>query len=278
MMATGNKKPMSKVQKTAEKAAEPPVQKKTKRRFRGISIKTALIITIIVLGSIAIFTAVMVIRHNSSLRAAEAEYDSLREIADEIETSDYSDIPLSALDEEMSAINPDYVGWIRVDGTTIDYPIVRGTDNDKYIHTSFYGEDSIAGAIFMDYRNVGNLMTFRPDETLPHIILYGHNLQRGGMFTDLRRFISRQFMEENNIITLIINGEKVEFEIFAARLTDVNDPAYYLSFNASHSFPRFADRVGAPIQATQIITLSTCARRDGGGDARVIVQGYRLFN
>ena len=251
---------------------------KTKKRFRGISIKTALIITIIVLGSIAIFTTVMVIRHNSQLRAARAEYDSLRELAEEIESTNNSELSMSELEREMRQINPDYVGWIRIDGTSIDYPVVRGSDNDKYIHTSFQGEESIAGAIFMDYRNVGDLLTYRVGEALPHIIIYGHNMQRGGMFSDLRGFINSRFLEENNIITLIIDGETVEFEIFSARLSDINDPAYYLTFDASHSFPRFADRVGAPLQATQIITLSTCARRDGGGDARVIVQGYRLFD
>ena len=260
-----------------EQASESPA----KKRFRGISIKTAVIITIIVVGCIAIFSTVMVIRHVISMRVYRAEDELLQEFRDardEFDSDEYSYRNLSASDAEMLAINPDYVGWIRIDGTTIDYPIVRGSDNEKYIHTSFYGEESIAGAIFMDYRNVGDLLTYRAGEALPHIILYGHNLQRGGMFTDLRRFISRQFMEENNIITLIINGETVLFEIFSARLTDINDPAYYLTFDASHSFPRFADRVGAPLQATQIITLSTCARRDGGGDARVIVQGYRLFN
>ena len=278
-MVSRSNKPIKAAKQAAGQTAEPPAQEnKAKKPFRGIPIRTALIITIIVLGSIAIFTAVMVIRHTGELRASRAEYDSLRELADEAAEADYSGLSMSELDREMRQINPDYVGWIRIDGTTIDYPIVRGADNEKYISTSFYGEENIAGAIFMDYRNVGDLLTYRAGEALPHIILYGHNLQRGGMFTDLRRLISRQFLEENNIITLIINGETVEFEIFSARLTDVEDPAYYLTFDATHSFPRFADRIGAPLQATQIITLSTCARRDGGGDARVIVQGYRLFN
>jgi len=274
-MAEKNSKPMNASEKIAGALEK---KSKTKKRFRGISIKTALIITIIVLGSIAIFTTVMVIRHNSQLRAARAEYDSLRELAEEIESTNNSELSMSELEREMRQINPDYVGWIRIDGTSIDYPVVRGSDNDKYIHTSFQGEESIAGAIFMDYRNVGDLLTYRVGEALPHIIIYGHNMQRGGMFSDLRGFINSRFLEENNIITLIIDGETVEFEIFSARLSDINDPAYYLTFDASHSFPRFADRVGAPLQATQIITLSTCARRDGGGDARVIVQGYRLFN
>ena len=220
---------------TAEKTIESKLEKAgTKKPFRGISIKTALIITIIVVGAIAIFSTVMVIRHNSSLRASQVEYESLREIAEEIEgtTTGYSGIELSALDTEMRSINPDYIGWIRIDGTSIDYPFVRGDDNEKYISTSFYGEDSKAGAIFMDFRNVGDLLTYRVGEALPHIIIYGHNLQRGGMFTDLRKFVSNRFLEENNIITLIINGETVEFEIFSARLSDINDPAYDLIFNA----------------------------------------------
>ena len=273
-MADRSKSPVKASEETAEHKIK---QKRTKKRFRGISVKTALIITIIVVGCIAVFSTVMVIRHTSQLRASEAETELLREIAEEIEAESHN-FSQSELEQEMRRINPDYVGWIRIDGTNIDYPVVRGSDNEKYIHTSFYGEENIAGAIFMDYRNVGDLLSYRAGEALPHIILYGHNLQRGGMFTDLRRFVGSRFLEENNIITLIIGDETVEFEIFSARLSDINDPAYYLSFDASHSFPRFADRVGAPIQATQIITLSTCARRDGGGDARVIVQGYRLLS
>ena len=252
---------------------------KSKMSLRKLSKTAAYIVAIAIFGSIALFTTVVVMANTSSIRASHAEYERLREIAEtaEAESSDYETSNLSPLDHEMLQINPDYVGWLRVDGTNIDYPVVRGADNYQYINTSFYGDKNITGSIFMDYRVVGDFLTYNAEDSLPHIIIYGHNLQRGGMFSDLHKFRNEQFLSENNKITLIIHDQTVEFEIFSARLSDVNDPAYFINFNAPQAFPRFANRVDAPLRATQIITLSTCTSR-GNNDSRMIVQGYRVFS
>jgi len=240
------------------------------KNVRKVSVMVSLTIAVIVCAGIAIFTTIAVIAHTSSLRASGAEYDHLRGLAGDIaETGGSSGSQLSALDVEMRSINPDYVAWIRIDGTGINYPVVRGSDNEKYVNTSFYSERNKAGAIFMDYRNIGDPM--------PHIIIYGHNLHQGGMFTELKQFLNAGFLEANNIITLIVNGNEVHFEIFSARLSDINDPAYDLDVNTPRAFARFADRINAPLQATQIITLSTCFSQ-GNDDERVIIQGYRLFD
>jgi len=61
---------------------------------------------------------------------------------------------LSPFDTHWLEINPDYVGWLKIDGTNIDFPIVRGNDNEKYLTTTFKGEENILGAVFMDYRCV----------------------------------------------------------------------------------------------------------------------------
>jgi sortase B len=251
-------------------------QKNIKGSLRKASVIILLTIAIFIFGGVALFTTLAVVANRSSLRASRAEYDQLREIASETESDGYELMHFSALDEEMRQINPDYVGWLRIDGTEVNYPIVRGYDNEKYLKTSFYGESSITGAVFMDYRNVGNFLAHNAEDSLPHIIIYGHNLQQGGMFSDLRRLLNRQFLEENNIITLIIDDQPIEFEIFSARLTDVNDPAYFLNFSAPRAFTRFADKIDAPLVATQIITLSTCVR-GGSDDSRLIIQGYRLI-
>ena len=58
---------------------------------------------------------------------------------------------LSPFDAYWQDANPNYVGWLRIDSTNIDFPIVRGTDNVRYLTTTFRGEENIAGAIFMDY-------------------------------------------------------------------------------------------------------------------------------
>jgi len=258
-----------------EKVSEISVEPLTKqnsifKNIRKVSVMVSLAIAVIICAGIAIVTVTAVLAHTSSLKASGAEYDYLRGLAGDIEaeTGRHGEAQLGALDIEMRQINPDYVCWIRIDGTNIDYPVVRGSDNEKYINTTFYGEKNKAGAIFMDYRNLG--------DPIPHIIIYGHNVRQGGMFTDLKKFLNGWFLEENNIITLIINDNEVKFEIFSARLSDIYDPAYNLDLSTPRYFARFADKINAPLKATQIIPLSTCASA-GPADERVIVQGYRLF-
>ena len=262
----------NKALKTTEATVESSAKQNSLfKNVRKVSVMVSLTIAVIVCAGIAIFTITAVIAHTSSLKASDAEYDHLRGLAGNFAAEDKrnNDMQLSTLDIEMLQINPDYVCWIRVEGTSIAYPVVRGSDNEKYVNISFSGEKNKAGAIFMDYRNIG--------EPLPHIIIYGHNLHQGGMFTDLKKFLDEQFLEENNIITLIVNGNEVRFEIFSARLSDINDPAYDLNLGTPRYFARFADRIGAPLQATQILTLSTCYSR-GDDDERVIIQAYRLFD
>ena len=98
----------------------------------------------------------------------------------ESEPPDFS-VYLHPFDKEMLQINPDFIAWITVDGTPIDYPVVRGNDNERYMTTSFYGEQNIFGTLFMDYRNRGSFV--------PHIIIYGHNSRNDRKFSSLRRFL-----------------------------------------------------------------------------------------
>jgi len=265
------------VPETGSADKSPQQESSLKKNFWKISKTAGIVLAIVIFGFVALVTSIIVMVHTSNLRASRAEYDLLREIAGEVEAgaAEAGTLHLSALDREMLDINPDYVAWLKIDGTGIDYPVVRGSDNEKYLNISFSGEENIAGALFMDYRITGDLLADRAGERIPHIIIYGHNLQQGGMFTGLRSFLSERFLEENNIITLIVNDQIIEYEIFSARVSSIEDYAYFLNFDESHQFPRFANRIDAPLAATQIITLSTCTR-GGSDDARIIIQGYRL--
>lgn len=82
--------------------------------------------------------------------------------------------------ERLKQINPDIVAWLRIEAAGIDYPVVQGTDNEHYLHYTFRGEASIAGSIFMDYRNT-------PDFSDEKVILYGHNMRDGSMFAKLKK-------------------------------------------------------------------------------------------
>lgn len=205
---------------------------------------SAVIITIC-----AVVLAFRVLSHHSDLTALQGEQ-----------------VALSVNGAEMRDINPDYVGYLKIDGTAIDFPVVRGNDNAKYLHTTFGGEENIVGAIFMDYRCEGDYV--------PHIIIYGHEVAdldgKPLMFGGLRAFLDEEYLAQHSEITFLQNNELFAFDIFSARLTDINDPAYYLDFSTDGSFESFSERNGAPIDSERIITLATCY---GDSDRRIIVQG-----
>ena len=237
----------------------------------GGSLSGALTYALIIVGaiiasSIAAIALAVVLRQNSDLSDSRYERDSLLEsmtdsMADPlIEPEQY----FSVFDENMREINPDYVCWINIDGTPVDYPVVRGSDNEKYLTHNFSGEENMFGALFMDYRCIGDYV--------PHIIIYGHNSRQGDMFGSLRNYLDGQYLADHPVITLKVNDRIVEYEVFSAKKTDAYDPVYFLDFRAPGSFRSFLEMCGAPSGAVQIITLSTCVSGDDE-DERVIVQG-----
>ena len=252
---------------------------KVQNIFRRILFTTVLLVTTAVVGVISVFFILHFMSDSNDYRAARAENNSLRDIAAataletenvmHLESDEYSVVQLSALDSEMLQVNPDYVCWININGTRINHPVVQGYDNDTYIKTSFYGEPNNLGALFIDYRNRG--------DSLSNIIIYGHNSIQGEMFGDLHLLLDKQFLDENRIITITVNGRTVEYEIFSVRLSDIYDPAYTVYFYSMNDFYELAYNVNAPVHATKILTLSTCVN-GGSNDDRLIVQGYSLLN
>ncbi|MCL2224084.1 MAG: class B sortase [Defluviitaleaceae bacterium] len=174
----------------------------------------------------------------------------------------------SPFDDVWREINPDYVGWIRINGTTVDYPVVRGRDNVQYLTMSFSGEENILGAIFMDYRL---------ELDTPNLVIYGHQardeagtrLMFGGLF--YFRDNDAELLENYSTIEFMENGMLHKFEIFSARQTDIFDPGYQIRFETPLAFELFLRRIGAPYDTTQVITLSTCIGHNN--DRRFIVQG-----
>jgi sortase B len=199
----------------------------------------------------------------TDLIATRKENNSL-EKPEFLETENNNEIYLSAFDLEMREINPDYICWIKIDDTVIDYPVVRAENNEKYLDLSFYGEENVFGALFMDYRCAGDYV--------PHIIIYGHNSKFGDMFGGLRKFLNDDYLSAHSIITLLANDRLVKYEIYSARQTDVNDAAYEIYFSSPALFQAFAEKNGAPPDAVQILTLSTCVSGNNA-DERVVVQG-----
>jgi SrtB family sortase len=158
----------------------------------------------------------------------------------------------------FSEINPDFVGWMVIPGTAIDYPIVRGTDNSLYLHTTFSGTQNPAGTIFMDYRCTEGFAT-------PISLIYGHNMRNGSMFSPLTNYTNQDFMNNNSeIIILTADGHKLVYRIFDTKHTDAWDSVYELDFNdAANEFFPASD-------AQRFLILSTCLN-SADRNARLLV-------
>ena len=110
--------------------------------------------------------------------------------------------------DSLLAENEDVVGWITVDNTQIDYPIVQGETNNTYLYHNFYGEESRAGSIFLDFRNDIEALDY-------NTIVYGHRMKDGSMFQQLTKFMKEDFFQENRTFEFDTLYERYEAEIFA---------------------------------------------------------------
>lgn len=163
--------------------------------------------------------------------------------------------------EELYALNSDFVGWMSIQDV-IEYPIVRGQNNTRYLSTTFMGSRNPAGTIFMDYRNINGF-----DEKIK--ILYGHNMRDGTMFSSITRYLDSNFMQENpSIIITTLDGRTLEYRVFAALLTDAWDMAYTVSIHDPRNAPELFPNV--PSGASSFLLLSTCTLNNND-DERILV-------
>ena len=117
---------------------------------------------------------------------------------------------------ELLAVNPDVCGWVSIDNTHIDQPILRGENNFVYINTNVYGEFALSGSIFMDARCKG-------DFSEGYTLLYGHHMANHGMFGDLDYFKTNGFFELNHTGDLMLPGQTHALHIVASVITDAAD-------------------------------------------------------
>jgi sortase B len=162
---------------------------------------------------------------------------------------------------ELLKMNEDVAGWIKIDGTKIDYPVVQGEDNDFYLHNDVNKKKNVAGSIFMDYRN-------KVDGFNRNIILYGHDMKNKTMFADLVGYESRWNFENQATIefdTIYGDGKWV---IFSAYMSDPSFDYIKTDFASDEEYQAFLDAVKekslhhSDVKVTTqdtIITLSTCS-------------------
>ena len=177
--------------------------------------------------------------------------------------------------ETLYTENKDFSGWIKIDGTKIDYPVMQTvSDEEYYLHRNFNKLSSDEGLPFIDARC---------DITRPsaNIIIYGHNMKNGDMFADLLKYDSQSFYEDHKTISFDTIFSEGTYQIISVFRTDVSkdsteDFRFYEFVNNTSSYPlsRYLSEIRTysiyPIQfdaekVTELITLSTCeyTKKDG---------------
>lgn len=114
--------------------------------------------------------------------------------------------------------NADCIGWIFIDGTNINYPVMHTPDNlQKYLRLSFEKKYSQSGVPFLDGRcslQDGNL------------IIYGHNMKNGTMFSDLKKYLDTDFREAHKMIEFQTADGVFLFEVTDVIRTNISDERY----------------------------------------------------
>lgn len=159
--------------------------------------------------------------------------------------------------------NSDTVGWLKINNTNIDYPVLQHSDNNYYLNHSFNKEYNSAGWIFLDYRN-------KLDNDDKNIIIYGHNRLDGSMFSSLKNVFNKDWYlnKENLKINLYtIYGNK-NYQIFS--IYKIKNENYYtqINFNSKDEYKNFLNTLKQRSfydfnenlnDDDFILTLSTCA-------------------
>lgn len=145
----------------------------------------------------------------------------------------------------LIAVNGDCIGWLSIDGTSISYPVMyTPSEPQKYLRRSFYGQYSQSGVPFLDGRcNLQNT----------NLIIYGHNMRNGTMFSDLKKYVNREFLNTHRTVKFeTVDGSRY-YTVTEVLKTNTSDAWY--------------DRI--TVEGSRCLVLSTCY--GSGKDGRLLI-------
>lgn len=179
----------------------------------------------------------------------------------------------------LLSINSDVYGWLKVNNTNIDYPVVKTTNNSYYLKHNLYKEEDKNGWIFMDYRNSTT------SDLSKHTIIYGHNMYYSGvMFGTLVKSYQKSWYtkEENQIINFNTLYNNFNFKIFSIYKIPKTSDYLKTNFNNEKEFLEFIETIknrsindfNVEVNANdKILTLSTCT----GNNSRLVIHAKLIM-
>lgn len=213
--------------------------------------KPVLIFFCLLLSAIAVLSGVNIYTELKEQQKEKDDFVSISQIAEPtVTTAQTESEPTErpAAERNIQALiteNADCIGWLSIDGTNISYPVMHTpSDPQKYLRRNFYGKYSQSGVPFLDGRC---------DLQSSNLIIYGHNMRNGTMFSDLKRYVDRDFLNAHRTVKFEAADGVQTFIVTEVLKTNTSDAWY--------------DRIAAE-DGRQLI-LSTCY--GSGKDGRLLI-------
>jgi sortase B len=254
-------------------------RKQIKRRTKPLPLPLPFIRSISLL-KVCIFTlwlsmflvfAIKLIHRISTYIDARQEYSNLAESIWRNQINMLSPkVETKTTDEFLQEINPDYLLWISIRGTSVNYPVVRSRYPGYYLNHTFLGTENPSGSLFV-----------QEDAAEPgdgNLVVFGHNMKDGTMFADLKQYKSQEFYKDHTNFKIHYKGRWYQAVVYSVQITNENDlDCYETGFVGKREKENFILSMrGKSIYLTSylpatndtLITLSTCH----GSTERMIVQ------
>ena len=227
--------------------------KKTEKKKQGLLYKIAMVflILIILFSLYKIGTIVYGYYQGSS------QYKQVQQMAGVDKNEKFTgEIDFETLLKE----NEDVRGWIYLEGTVINYPIMQASNNEYYLYRMFNGEYNGAGSIFVDYRNDDPFNSF-------NTVLHGHRMKDGTMFKPLVEYVDTDFYNEHKVMQITTPETKYDLHIFAVATIPSSSDLYQFEFFDDAAKTAYLERIQAINQIStnvsvskddKIVMMSTC--------------------
>ena len=231
-------------------------KQKRKKRINLRSLLMLVFIVVLIFSGMKIVKWIFGNKQNDEVQRSLEQYVEIKEDKND-ETDDYK-IDFKALKEK----NSDTIGWLKVNGTNIEYVVVKGTDNSYYLNHNFEKQSNNAGWIFADYRN-------KLDYTDYNTVIYGHNMKNDSMFGTLENTLKEEWYsnEENRHIVLVTEKGTFTYEVFSVYEEKASDYPIQTGFSNDNEYLNFLNTIkdksikdfNVELSAKKgILTLSTC--------------------
>lgn len=262
--------------------------------------KTVRIVLIVLCVAVFLVSAFFLGRYLLESLQTRNQFDELAQIKDQatepseedqnVEPTDPAQTPVQDTEDteqilpeyaQLYAINNDLVGWITIEDTVIDYPVMqRREEKDYYLYRDFYGAENIHGCIYVREQ----CDVFAPSD---NVVIYGHRMKDGTMFRQLLEYEDQSFYEEHSTITFNTLYERHTYQIIAVFKTTMDYRGFaFHHFNDAIDEEQFNDYVEkcmelalydtgeSAVYGDQLITLATCEYSEYAG--RMVIVAKRI--